>query len=101
MSKQPDLPTIKELREFFIELKQTLRDDYRSVYADEEDTTPSMDVMIYWGPGKSWRYHTGAVDYFAGDGERPHQAVIEITRRSNSTELAREVRSQLLDQYGQ
>lgn len=97
MSKHPDFPTVKELREFFVELKQTIRDDYRSCYAEADDTTPSMDVMIYWGPGKSWGYHTGSVDYFAGSGERPHQAVVEITRKSNSVELARDVRNQLAD----
>ena len=92
------LPKIKELRKLFISLKQEIGDDYRcslDYSPGAEEGPPSMDVLIYWGPEYGWGYHTGAIDYFAGDGDRPYQAAVCLDRRSNSTELAREVRSQL------
>lgn len=95
-----NLPKINELRRLFIALKQDIGDDYRCSLYDSpgaEEGPPSMDVLIYWGPEFGWGYHTGAVDYFAGDGDRPYQAVVYLSRRSNSTELAREVREQLME----
>ena len=94
-----NLPKIKELRKLFLALKKDIRDDYRCSldYAPGGDDSgpPSMDVLIYWGPEYGWGYHTGAVDYFDGDGNRPYQAVVYLDRRSNSTELALDVREQL------
>lgn len=89
-----NLPLVKDLSRLFIELKKQIGDDFRCTL-DDGQGPPSMDVLIYWGPEYGWGYHTGAVDYFDGDGNRPYQAVVYLDRRSNSTEMAREVRQQL------
>lgn len=95
------LPLIKDLRALFIALKQDIRDDYRCSLdygpGGDDSGPPSLDVLIYWGPEFGWGYHTGPVDYFAGDGDLPYQAVVYLDRRSNSTEMAREVREQLME----
>lgn len=97
------LPTIKELRALFIELKKTIGDDYRCTlddgpFADEDAGPPSMDVTIGWTPETgNYSYQTGDNSYTGGAYGYPHWAVVYLDRRSNSTELAREVRSQLME----
>ena len=88
------LPTIKELRTLFIALKQDIRDDYRC--SGSEEGPPSKDVTIGWSDATGdWDYQTGDNSYTGGAYGYPQWAVVYLDRRSNSTELAREVRSQL------
>lgn len=98
------LPLIKDLRSLLIELKSQIGDDYRgSSYESPgsgEDGPPSMDVTIGWTPEDGdWSYQTGDNSYTGGAYGYPYWAVIELDRRSNSTELAREIQSQLADQW--
>ena len=89
------LPTIKELRSLFIVLKSDILDDYGNP-EDEEGTPPNMDVTIGWEPETgAWAYQTGDNSYSGLAYLYPHWGVVNLNRRSNSTELAREVRRQL------
>lgn len=94
------LPKINELRKLFISLKRTIGDDYRCTLDSSpgaEEGPPSMDVTIGWEPDDgSWNYQTGDNSYTGGAYGYPHWAVVYLDRRSNSTELARDVREQLL-----
>ena len=90
------LPKINELRSLFIELKQDIGDDYRCTLDDDDAGPPSMDVTIGWTPETgSYSYQTGDNSYTGGAYGHPYWAVVYLDRRSNSTEMAREVRRQL------
>ena len=90
-----NLPKINELRRLFIALKQDIGDDYRCTL-DDGRCQPSMDVTIGWSPDTGdWSYQTGDNSYMGGAYGYPHWAVVYLERRSNSTEMAREVRRQL------
>ena len=94
-----NLPLVKDLRRLFIALKKTIGDDYRCTLDDgpgAEEGPPSMDVTIGWDPESGdYAYQVGDNSYTGGAYGYPHWAVVYLDRRSNSTELAREVRSQL------
>ena len=95
------LPLVKDLSRLFIELKKTIGDDYRCSLDDSpgaEEGPPSMDVTIGWSDETGdWSYQTGDNSYTGGAYGYPHWAVVYLDRRSNSTELAREVRNQLME----
>lgn len=95
------LPTIKSLSSLIKALKPTIRDDYRA-YADEpgldDENIPSMQVTIGWNPEDgSWNYQTGDNCYSGAAYFYPCWAVVDLYRRSNSRDLARDIRSQLAD----
>jgi hypothetical protein len=95
MSTKSKLPTIKDLTELFGSLKPHIHDDYRAEGCEDADT-PSMDVTVGWTPETSaWSYQTGDNSYTGGAYGHPHWAVVTLTRRSNSRDLAHEVREQL------
>jgi hypothetical protein len=90
------LPTIAEIRSLLVSLKPTIGDEYRSEGC--EDGPPSMDVTVGWTPSTgSWSYQTGDNSFTGGAYGHPHWAVISLNRRSNSTELAKDVIEQLAD----
>lgn len=92
-----NLPKINELRRLFIALKQDIGDDYRCTL-DDGRCPPSMDVTVGWEPEDgSWNYQTGDNSYTGGAYGYRHWAVVYLDRRSNSTEMAREVREQLME----
>lgn len=93
----PKLPPIGELRALFIALKPSIMNDY----VPEEGGPPGFDVTIGWKESGDWSYQTGDNSYMGSAYHYPHWAVVWLTRRANSTELAREVRSQLSDLYWQ
>lgn len=88
------LPKIKELRALLIDLKSRIQPDYR---ASEEDTLPSMQVTIGANTNGEWSYQTGDNSYAGGAYSYPHWAVITLYRRSNSTDLARDIQEQLME----
>lgn len=89
-----NLPKIKDLRSLFIALKKDIGDDYRC--SGSEEGPPSMDVTIGWEPEDgSWNFQTGDNSFTGGAYGYRHWAVVYLDRRSNSTEMAREVRQQL------
>ena len=96
---KPRLPTIRELAELIVALKQTIGDEYRGAYADPDDTTPSMDITIGWTPDDgSWSYQTGDNSFTGGAYCHPVWAVTTIDRSSNSRDVARELIAQLDEQ---
>ena len=95
------LPTIKSLSSLIKALKPTIRDDYRA-YADEpgldNESIPSMLLTVGWNPEDgSWDYQTGDNSYTGSAYFYPCWAVVDLYRRSNSLDLARDIRSQLAD----
>jgi len=93
---KPKFPRIGELRALFISLKSAIEDDFRADEFDESDT-PSMCVTIGANERGEWSYQTGDNSFTGGAYGFPDWAVVTLHRRSNSTELAREVVSQLAD----
>lgn len=94
------LPLIKDLRALIIDLKGQIMDDYRA-QGCEEDPNPSMDLTIGANEEGEWSYQTGDNSYSGGAYFYPHWAVTSIDRRSNATEVAREIRDQLADLMSQ
>ncbi len=98
-----NLPLVKDLRRLFIELKKQIGDEYRCSlddvpFADKDAGPPSMDVTIGWTPETgSYAFQTGDNSYTGGAYGYPHWAVVYLDRRSNSTEMARDVREQLME----
>ena len=91
------LPLVKDLRALFIALKQEIGDDYRCTL-DDGQGPPSMDVTIGWDPESGdYAYQVGDNSYMGGAYGYQHWAVVYLDRRSNSTEMAREVREQLME----
>ena len=89
------LPTIKSLSSLAKHLKKYIRDDYR---AWEDAELPSMQITIGWNPEDgSWDYQTGDNCYSGAAYFYPCWAVVDLYRRTNSRDLARDIRSQLAD----
>ena len=89
------LPTIENLSGLIKEIKPFIADSY---LADGE-TIPGIDLTIGFDPDTSdWSYQTGANDFTGGAYGYPVWATTRIYRRSNSRELARELREQLAEQ---
>ena len=96
---KPKLPTIKALSSLVRDLKTTIGDEYRSTYADPDDTVPSMDLTIGWSPDSgAWSYQTGDNSFTGGAYGHPIWAVETIDRRSNSRDIARDLIAQLDEQ---
>jgi len=90
-------PPIRDIRALLVFLKSTIGDDYRAA-GDEESATPSMCVTIGANAsGSDWSYQTGDNSFTGGAYSFPHWAVITLTRRSNSLELARDVIDQIAE----
>ena len=88
-------PTIRELSELIKEIKPHIDDSYLA----EDETIPGIDLTIGWCPNSGdWSYQTGSNDFSGGAYGHPVWAVTRIYRRSNSRELARELRDQLAEQ---
>lgn len=84
------LPKIKEIRALLIELKKQIRDDYRAS-DDPEDKTPGIQVTIGANEKGEWNYQTGDNSYTGGAYGFPHWGIAYLYRKSNSTQLARDV----------
>lgn len=88
-------PTIKELKALFIHLKKHIDDDFT-----DEEGNKGMDVTI-GSDGTDWTYQTGSNEYMGGAYHYPHWAVVSLTPRSNSRDLAIDVRDQLEECFSQ
>jgi hypothetical protein len=89
----PKLPTIKELSALIKSIKPEICDEYK----DEEDQLPGIDLTCGINESGEWSYQTGDNSYSGNAYFYPHWAVVRIFRRSNSRELAKEIREQWLD----
>jgi hypothetical protein len=95
------LPTIAELKPLLIRLKGQIRDEYRAS-DDADDNSPAMSVTIGWNEKTGdWSYQTGDNSYTGGAYSYPIWAVVTLDRRSNSTNIAKDIISQLADQSSQ
>ena len=92
-TKNIPLPKIGELKSLLIALKNDIADDY----IEEGETIPSICVTIGANIKGEWSYQTGDNSYSGGAYLYPHWAVIQLYRRSNSLELARDIRNQLAE----
>lgn len=90
------LPLIKDIRALLVSLKGTICDDYRAE-GDEDSPIPSMQVTIGANEQGEWSYQTGDNSYTGGAYGFPHWGVIYLTRRSNSTSLARDAIDQIAE----
>ena len=89
------LPTIKDLSGLIKAIKPDIDDSYVA----EEETLPGIDLTIGFDPDTSnWNWQTGDNSYTGGAYGYPVWAVTRIYRRSDSRELARELREQLAEQ---
>ena len=90
-TKKLPLPPIGELAQALIMLKEDIYDEY----IEEGDTLPSICVTIGANIEGEWAYQTGDNSYSGPAYHYPHWAVIQLYRRSNCRELARDIREQL------
>jgi hypothetical protein len=95
-TKSIKLPTITELTGLFRALKKDIHDDFRA----EGMVVPSMDVTVGWtAETGAWNYQTGDNSFTGGAYGHRDWAVVVLTRRSNSRDIAVDVRDQLSDQF--
>lgn len=87
-------PTIKELSELIREIKPQIEAEYLV----DGETVPGIDLTIGYDPKSGdWSYQTGDNSYSGSAYHYPDWAVCRVYRRSNSTELARDLIDQLKD----
>lgn len=90
------LPLIKDLAELIKQLKPAIEDDYRASEFDSEDDLPSMLLTVGWSAESGeWSWQTGDNSYAGAAYFYPTWATVAIYRRSNSKEVARDIRNQL------
>lgn len=96
--RKPKLPLKGDLVHTLILLKKEIGDEYRS--EGQEDGPPSMDVTIGCDTMTGdWSYQIGDNSYTGGAYGYPDWAVITLSRRSNSSELADDILNQLADLF--
>ena len=89
------LPLIKDLAKLVKNVKSHIADDYR---AFEEDDIPGIQLTVGWNAETGeWSYQTGDNSYTGGAYHYPIWGVVGVHRRSNSLEIARDIRNQLAD----
>jgi hypothetical protein len=102
------LPAISHLTPIIKHLKKQICDDYIA----EDDILPSIDITIGYTPRKyfsddltdyedeKWNYQSGDNSYSGSAYGHPIWVVATIYRRSNSTELAKELIRDLGNDFG-
>lgn len=90
-TKRMPLPKIINLCSLLVQLKPQIEDDYIA----EGDHLPSIQVTIGANIEGEWSYQTGDNSYSGAAYNYPHWAVIQLYRRSNCLELARDIRNEL------
>lgn len=87
------LPSVRDIRALLIDLKSTIGQEYR--IEDQDDNIPTMQVTIGADNTGSWSYQTGDTSYTGGAYGYPHWGICYLQRRSNCTDLALDVISQI------
>jgi len=88
------LPTIRELSALIRDVKTDICDEYR----ETKDSLPNISLTVGWNDqGGSWGFQTGDNSFTGGAYHFPHWGVVNVYRRSDSRELAREIRAQLAE----
>jgi hypothetical protein len=87
-------PTIKELAELIRNIKATIHDDSRAY--DESDIPGTQLTIGYNSENGDWSYQTGDNSYAGAAYLYRSWIVVDIHRRSNSREIAREILEQFI-----
>jgi hypothetical protein len=90
-------PTIKEIRKLIIACKKEIGDDYRSMYTDPDEKTPSMDITVGSDAIGCWGFQTGDNSFTGGAYGFRYWGTAVIDRKSNSTEVARDIVNQIAE----
>ena len=88
-------PTIKDLAALVRAVKECIADDDR---ADEFAERPSIQLTVGANDTGGWSYQTGDNSYTGGAYFYPYWGVVAVERRSNSIELARDIKAQIEEQ---
>ena len=89
------LPSVKDMATLVKSVKPNIDDDSRSF---DEATLPCIQLTVGWDDKTGeWSFQTGDNSFTGGAYHCPHWAVVDVFRRSNSIELAKEIRSQLAE----
>lgn len=93
------LPYIKDLAELIRVVKRQVPHSNSADagdYIPEGGTVPAVTLTVGWDSETGdWSYQTGNNSYTGGAYPYPYWGVVEVERRSNSEELARDIRRQL------
>ena len=93
------LPLIKDLAELIKQLKPAIEGNfsaYEEIDPEDAGDPPSMLLTVGWSAESGeWSWQTGDNSYTGGAYHYPTWATVAIHRRSNSKELARDIRNQL------
>ena len=93
-----DKPTINAIRRLLIVLKKDIQDEYRVSEFHEEDDLPGIEVTFATNNELSeWACQTGDNSYSGSCYFYRHWYGVYLYRRSNSTELARDILANLKD----
>jgi hypothetical protein len=90
-------PTIKALAELIRAVKGSIAPEYR---AFQEDEDPGVQLTVGADSNGDWSYQTGDNSYSGSAYRYPFWGVVGVYRRSNSVELAHEIKRQLEEQDG-
>lgn len=90
------LPSVAALSALVRAIKPQIADDYRAS-DDSEDNTPAIELTVGANKEGSWNYQTGDNSFTGGAYSFPVWAVVTVTRRCDSREVAREIRDQLAE----
>lgn len=86
-------PTVRELSTLIRHLKTQILDEY----IQEGDTLPSITLTIGVSPDGYWGWQSGDNSYSGAAYPHPFWGVVDVYRRSDSRELARDLIEQVLD----
>jgi len=94
-TKRAALPLVKDLAALVRHVKTCIGDDCRAS-DDPDDNRPAICLTVGWSDetGK-WSWQSGDNSFTGGAYGYPHWAVVTVTRRCNSFDLAREIRGEL------
>jgi len=89
MAKKPVFPSATNLAQLVREIKKNV-----GSYGDDEDYI-TLTVGASGEGRASWSFQTGDNSYTGGAYLYPHWAVVEVGKRDNSNEVAKEILNQL------
>jgi hypothetical protein len=91
MTTKLKYPSIAAIAEIVKALKPRIDDDC----IEDEDTLPSIGLTIGYSLDGSWDYQSGDNSYSGGAYHHRYWGVVQIYRRSNSRELAKDIINQI------
>jgi hypothetical protein len=92
------LPKMKDLVRTLKHLKKTIGNEYRSSWREDE-SSPSMDITVGARASGEWDIQTGDNSFHGNAYRYPIWATTTLHRRSNTVELACDIRNQLSEAF--